>query len=199
MYSQNLEQSYITEYLYDRLKGQPGKFIDIGAFHPYKFSNTRRLVELGFSGIYVEPAPSLFAAFEELYKDNPKITLLNQAIGDTTDHVKFYESEGDAVSTTDEAHKLKWEKAGVPFKEITVPMMETTWFFNEYCKGVDFISIDTESTNMQIFRRIPDWVWQQISCFCIEHDGNFYEIKGKLVDFGFKELHRNAENLILGK
>jgi FkbM family methyltransferase len=195
MYSQNHEQAYITEYF----NGRKGKVLDVGAFHPYKFSNSRRLIELGWEAILIEPAPSLFTAFEELYKDNPKIQLLNIAIGDTTDHVKFYESEGDAVSTTDEAHKLKWEKAGVPFKEITVPMMETTWFFNQYCKGVDFISIDTESTNFQIFSRIPDWVWQEISCLCIEHDQRFYEIKGKLVDYGFKELHRNAENLILGK
>ena len=195
MYSQNAEQSYITEYF----NGKIGNFIDIGAFHPYKFSNTRRLYELGWSGVIVEPAPSLFKLFEETYKDDPRITLLNQCIGDITGHVTFYESEGDAVSTTNIEHKIKWEKAGVPFKEITVPMMETTWFFNQYCKNVDFISIDTESTNMNIFRRIPDWVWKEISMLCIEYDQQHIEIKGTLVDFGFKEIHRNAENLILAK
>lgn len=195
MYSQNNEQSYITEYF----NGKVGKCIDIGAFHPYKFSNTRRLIELGWSAVLVEPAPSLFKIFEELYSTDNNITLLNCAIGDTTDHVKFYESEGDAVSTTDEKHKEKWEKGGVPFKEITVPMMETVWFFNQYCKEVDFVSIDTEGTNMTVFRLIPDWVWQEIKLLCIEHDGCYHEIKGKLVDFGFKELYRNAENIILAK
>src|SRR5688572_28520435 len=101
-YSQNEEEKFILEYFNAALPNcvlsKIGKFVDIGAFHPTKFSNTRRLFELGWSGIFVEPAPTLFKAFEEEYGNNPNITLLNIAIGDTTDHVKFYESEGDAVS-----------------------------------------------------------------------------------------------------
>ena len=205
-YSQNNEEEVIISYLAQRSRtivesgkvGElPTRLIDIGAFHPFKFSNTRRLIELGWTAVLVEPAPTLFKAFEEEYKDNDKITLLNIAIGDTTDHVKFYESEGDAISTTSEAHKTKWSM--ISYKEIMVPMLETVAFFNEYGKDVDFISLDTEGTNMVIFRLIPDWVWQQISLFCIEHDGYYHEVKGKLVDFGFKELYRNAENIILGK
>lgn len=192
-YSQNKEEHFIIEYF----NGKVGKCIDIGAFHPFKFSNTRRLIELGWSAVLVEPAPSLFKLFEELYSTDNNITILNCAIGDTTDHVKFYESEGDAVSTTSEEHREKW--GVVPYKEITVPMMETTWFFNQYCKEVDFVSIDTEGTNMIVFRLIPDWVWQEIKLICVEHDGFYHEIKGKLIDFGFKEIHRNAENIILGK
>lgn len=193
MYSQNQEQAWITEYF----NGRIGRCIDIGAFHPYKFSNTRRLIELGWSAVLVEPAPSLFKLFEEEYKGNGKIILLNQAIGDTTDHVKFYESDGDAVSTTSEDHKAKW--GVVSYKEIMVPMMETGAFFNQYGHNTDFLSIDTEGTNMSIFRRVPVWVWEEISCLCIEHDGAYIEIKGTLVDYGFKEVHRNAENIILCK
>lgn len=195
MYSQNAEQSYITEYFNGRL----GKFLDIGAFHPFKLSNTRRLVELGWQGIYVEPAPSLFKFFEDEYTGNDKIQLLNIAIGDTTDHVKFYESEGDAISTTDERHMNKWAAGGVPYKEVMVPMVETGAFFNEYGHEIDFISLDTEGTNMNIFRRIPSSVWQRLSCVCIEHDGCQIEIKGTLIDYGLKEIYRNAENIILGK
>jgi FkbM family methyltransferase len=192
-FSQNNEEFYITEYFRDKL----GRFIDIGAFHPFTFSNTRRLYELGWKGVFVEPAPSLFKLFEDEYGGNTDITLLNIAVGDTTDHVKFYESEGDAVSTTSEGHRIKWNV--VAYKEIMVPMLETIAFFNQYGQDIDFISLDTEGTNMVIFRLIPDWVWQRLQLICIEHDGFYHEIKGKLVDFGFKELYSNAENIILGK
>jgi len=192
-HSQNNEEFFILQYFGDKV----GKLLDVGAFHPTKFSNTRALIEKNWAAVLIEPAPTLFKAFEEEYKDNDKITLLNIAIGDTTDHVKFYESEGDAISTTSEAHKTKWSM--ISYKEIMVPMLETVAFFNEYGKDVDFISLDTEGTNMVIFRLIPDWVWQQISLFCIEHDNCYYEIKGKLSDFGFKELYRNAENILLAK
>lgn len=194
-YSQNDEQFHITQYF----NGSMGNFIDIGAFHPFKLSNTRRLYELGWSGIYVEPAPSAFKSFKIEYEDSDRIQLLNIAVGDTTGHVKFYESEGDAISTTDEAHRAKWAAGGVPYKEITVPMMETGAFFNEYGKGVNFLSIDTEGTNMILFRAVPEWVWKMISMVCIEHDQCYIEIKGTLVDYGFKEIYRNAENIILCK
>ncbi len=192
-YSQNNEEHYITEYFRDKL----GKFIDIGAFHPFIFSNTRKLYELGWKGIFVEPAPSLFKLFEDEYGGNTDVTLLNIAVGDTTDHVKLYESEGDALSSTNEEQKVKWNI--VTFKEIMVPMLETVAFFNQYGQDVDFINLDTEGTNMVIFRLIPDWVWNQIKMICIEHDECYYEIKGKLSDFGFRELYRNAENIILCK
>jgi FkbM family methyltransferase len=196
LYSQNSEESYIVDYFKDK---KLGKFMDIGGFNPFMFSNTRKLYEFGWDGIIVEPSPTCFKSFIDEYEGNDRIALLNIAVGDTTDHIKFYESEGDAVSTTDIDHKNKWAKCGVPYREITVPIMETESFFNTYCKGVDFLSIDTESTNMGIFRKIPSWVWESISCICIEHDGAYVEIKGTLVDYGLIEIYRNAENIICAK
>src|SRR6187402_3662287 len=126
-FSQNNEEFFILQYFGDKV----GKLMDVGAFHPTKFSNTRALIERNWTAVLVEPAPTLFKAFDEEYKGNDKITLLNLAIGDTTDHVKFYESEGDAISTTSEGHKLKWNM--IAYKEISVPMLETVAFCNEYC------------------------------------------------------------------
>ena len=40
------------------------QFLEIGAYHPEEFSNTRALVELGWGGVYVEPSPKCFKTFE---------------------------------------------------------------------------------------------------------------------------------------
>lgn len=77
--------------------------------------------------------------------------------------------------------------------------MSVVDFMNEHCKDVSFISIDTESTNLDVFRSIPDFVWEQIKMIVIEHDGKHEEISDKLSSYGFVTLHINAENIILAK
>ena len=197
MHSQGSEELFIMEYYQNKSNG---KFIDIGAYDVFRFSNVRALYETGkWSGILVEPAPQNFNAIYEHYKNDPKITTLNMAIGETTGEIDFYDSDGDAIGTTDEDHMKKWGAAGVKYTKIKVPQLSVVDFVKEHCKGVDFLSIDTESTNIQIFRRIPDFVWEQISMLCIEHDQHQQEIEDKLVNFGFSLIHMNAENIIMAK
>lgn len=194
-YSQNDEEVFILDFFQYKSKG---KFIDIGAYDVFKFSNTRRLFELGFSGILVEPAPKNYWAIKEHYKDEPRISVLNIAIGDTTGEIDFYACE-DAVSTSDEEHMDKWNKAGVPYEKIKVPQLSAESFMKQYCQDVDFLNIDTEATNIKVFRNIPDFVWEQIKLVCIEHDNNQEEIENKLNNFGFTTLYMNAENILMGK
>lgn len=195
-YSQNAEESFILDYFLDK---PVGKFIDIGAFHVFQLSNVRALYEKGWSGIMVEPQPANFKAIADHYKDDPRIQVLNFAVGEPEGDIDFYESDGDAVGTTDEAHMKKWGKAGVKYTKIKVPQVGVANFFNQYCKDVDFLSIDTESTNIEVFRHIPDFVFEQIKMICIEHDLNQAEIEAKLIDFGFFTYYVNGENIILAK
>lgn len=195
-YSQNNEQAFIIDYFSD---SPNGKFIDIGSYDVFRFSNVRALYEKGWSGTMVEPAPKNYQAIADHYKDEPRIKVLNVAVGETTGEIDFYESDGDAVGTTDEAHMKKWGDAGVKYTKIRVPQVSVVDFMVEHCKDVDFISIDTESTNIIVFRNIPDFVWEQIKMIVIEHDNNITEIEEKLSSFGFFTLYINGENIILAK
>lgn len=194
-YSQNSEESFILEYFKDK---PTGKFIDVGAYDVFRFSNTRALYEKGWSGIMVEPAPEIYKGIADHYKDEDRIQVLNIAIGETTGEIDFYSCE-DAVSTSNIDHKNKWEVAGVPFTKIKVQQVSVVDFMETYCKSVDFLSIDTESTNITVFRNIPDFVFEQIKMICIEHDGNQEEMHSKLFQFGFATVYMNAENLIMAK
>lgn len=194
IYSQNTEEIFITEYFGDKV----GKFIDIGAYDVFKFSNTRKLCEMGWTGILVEPAPDNYRKISEHYNGDERIEVLNCAVGVTGGEIDFY-SCNDAVSTSDPKHMQKWFAAGVPYQKIKVNQVNVIDFMNQYCKDVDFLNIDTEGTNIQVFRMIPDFVFEQIKMLCIEHDNNIEEIEARLRRFGFKTLHTNAENIILAK
>lgn len=56
-YSQFGEQAHILGALAEAGFTSVGRFLDIGCWDPITFSNTRALVELGWSGVLVEPAP----------------------------------------------------------------------------------------------------------------------------------------------
>lgn len=200
MYSQNNEQEIILNYFNNYGNGNGGRFLDIGAFNPFKFSNTRALYERAWRGVYIEPSPMCFQSFKEVYASDPRVQLLNCAICEHDGSVTFYESFGDAVSTTDITHKLKWEQnAGSKFSTIQVPAMSMTKLLSQFGHDIDFLSLDTESTNYQLFNLLPNDFLHRLKMICIEHDGFHTSIEMKLQAFGFNKLLLNAENLIMSK
>lgn len=195
MYSQNDEEKYITEYF----KNINGKFLDIGGYNPFKFSNTRKLYEMGWSGIYIEPSPICFKNFVDEYANEPKIELINKAVTTTKNNkIKFYESNGDAVSTTHENHRDKWQSSGANFNEIEVDTISISDIEEQY-KFIDFISLDVESTNFEIFQAFSDNYLSKLKMICIEHDGNISAIQNRLQSLNFKLTALNPENIIMSK
>ena len=104
-YSQNDEQAVITAYFGSTI----GKFLDIGAYDGVKLSNTRALLEQGWTGTLVEPSPIVFTQLMANTVDYAdKVNLVNAAV--TTEELEplaFYDSMGDAISTTDPQHLVK--------------------------------------------------------------------------------------------
>lgn len=199
-YSQNNEQEFIENYFLNYGNGNGGKFLDIGAYDPFKFSNTRCLYEKGWRGIYVEPSPICFERFKETYGKDPRIQLLNYAISTNDGSIIFYESNGDAISTTSIQHKDKWERgAGVKYQEIIVPTMSMAKLLSQFGADIDFLSLDTESTNIELFELLPNDFLHRLKMICIEHDNHYVQIENKLQSFGFRKIHINGENLIMAK
>lgn len=196
MYSQNNEEEIIVSYF----KEQIGYFIDIGAYHPFLLSNTRRLYELGWHGTYIEPSLSCFKNFSEIYKNDDRIKLINKAVViDDRKEIEFYDSNGDAVSTTEKSHVIKWESgSNVRFTKTIVYCMNILDVFNIYPK-IDFLNIDVESYNLKLFEHIPDVLISGINMLCIEHDGHYNIIEERMKSFGFKRLLINPENIIMAK
>ena len=194
-YSQNDEQELILFYFHER---HPSKFLDIGGFDPKALSNTRCLVERHWSGVYVEPSPICMANFMKEYLDNPRIQLVEKAVSHEEGEITFWESNGDAVSTTSPKHVQKWSPY-VKYTEIKVPTISMGDLIEEYGEGVELLSLDVESQNYELFLQIPPHFWDQIKMCVIEHDGYDAEMTRILQGFGFSKLGQNAENIIMGK
>lgn len=192
-YSQNNEQEVIVKHF----AGRRGRFLDIGAYDGKKFSNTYRLLELGWSGVMVEPSPSTIESLRRNIEPfNSKVIVMQCAITDADGPIDFYDDGGGAVATTSIEHVRKWEKAA-KFTQCKVEGMTPRTLLDEVGTDFDFINIDVESANLDVLHAIPFHRLPGLSLICIEHDREQKRIMELLDGFEFRKLHENAENLIL--
>jgi FkbM family methyltransferase len=197
IYSQSNEEIYIKKHLGKTI----GSFLDIGAFDGKAFSNTYRLVLDGWSGVCIEPSPSVLPALKNLHKDNPKIVVAEYAVVvDKNKKLVFYDSGGDAISSFNKAHVDKWASNwGTKFKEVDVEKITVEEMFDKFGYDFDFINLDVEAMNWELFQRLPLAKLTKTKMFCVEHDGKMNEILSMTKKYGFREVHRNGENLIVAR
>lgn len=196
MYSQNNEEQVIVSFFGNKV----GNLLDIGANDGITFSNSRKLLELGWSGELIEPAEKPFNKLKELYKDNKKVKLHNIAISDLRGELTFYSSgehvgngDSDLLSTLSIVDKQKWENSTV-YLESKVQSLKWLDFYN--WQIYDFINIDAEGYDLSILKQM-DLKELGCKCLCIEHNGHQYnDIMRELRRYNMKTLLVNNENLI---
>ena len=194
MYSQNDEEKYIVEIL--DAENEKGKFLDVGAFDGKNLSNTYRLAELGWSGVCVEPSPTVFVGLMKNHAEHTNVALINCAIALKRELVQFYDSNGDAVGTISESHRQLWSSA-VKFRPIAISTITWDDLFLFTGREIQFLNLDVEGLNMQLFKNLDLNKLPALKAMCIEHETNFDIILKKTKPLGFKEVMRNGENIIL--
>jgi FkbM family methyltransferase len=198
-YSQNNEETIILDLL-QAASLTTGRFLDIGAYDGKIFSNTHRLAELGWGGVCVEPSPIPFGKLLELYKDNPKITLVNSAVGVESKWLDFYDSNGDALSSSNIAHVARWtHNNGVKFTKFALKSVAVSELFSQFGFEYDVINLDVESQNAEIFYALPWHCLPRTRIICVEHDGCYVDMQAHLSDYGFVKTAMNFENIIFSR
>ncbi len=132
-----------------------GFYVDIGANDPSFCSVTRYFYERGWSGINVEPVPSLC---EKLRKARPRDLTLNLGLSDREGSLTFYESPSiTGWSTFSPNMAAHYRKQGMSLTEQVIPVLTLTGLFEKYVdRPVDFLKIDVEGLEAEVVRGI-DW------------------------------------------
>jgi len=152
-YGQMREDSYIHKQYFPSFHN--GIFLEMGAHDGITFSNTKFFEDiLNWSGILIEPNPSLFT---ELCKNRPKTINIPYAISKTEGELEFYKN--GAVSsvksnTTQEFFK-GWHTENTEI--IKVPSMRLdTVLHKTNIKRIDFWSLDVEGSEYEVLETM-DW------------------------------------------
>ena len=191
MYSQQQEEGFILK----SVEGiSRGTFLDIGAWDGIHYSNTRALVEHGWSGVMVEAGLHAFIKLLENYSSNDKVTLVHGAVGLGSGITEFWNCP-TTFSTTLASNRDKFIHEGFSGR-FFVPILPLHSLVINLCHSIDVLSIDTEGSSMDLFRAFLTMGLCRPRCICVEHDGRRDEALGIAEMNGYRSLYLNEENLV---
>jgi len=195
MYSQSEEEKHILEFFKDK---PAGRLLEIGAYHPTVFSNSRALIEVGWGGLLVEPSPKCFSGLEEFYKDSDVVDVVNVAIGSYDGKLKFHDSGGANATAIEEHYKL-WKDVQLDYEDVEVDCVTWDTFYRNFPGIYNFVSIDAEGMDYLILRQM-NLTEMRTDLVCVEYTYYKQEIFDFLNNSGLtKLLHYNGENIIMGR
>jgi len=155
-YAQNGEDKVVRELF---PKDYRGKYIDLGANHPYRISNTYLLYTLGWSGLCVDPVP-MFAPLYRRYR--PRDRFLNVGVGASRGHSYFFEMSPTELSTFSQpiADELVQKKRASLVGRHTIETMTVSEITATLAPDgrFDLLSIDIEGLDAEIVRQ-TDWTF----------------------------------------
>jgi FkbM family methyltransferase len=129
-----------------------GFYIDIGAYHPTKISNTFHFYQLGWSGLCIDPNPETEAAFKA---ERPRDKFVRCALSDQNGTLKYWRFRAATQNTCDpkvgERRRRKTPQNFISVDDVPVRTLDSV-IKSAKLKQIDFLSIDVEGLELQILR-----------------------------------------------
>ena len=158
-YSQNREDIFINKFFKKKIKGF---YVDVGAYHPTKFSNTQLLYNKGWNGINIDMNPVSIDCFKIVRKRDKNIlaAVSNKKIKSKV----FINSYFLPTNSLDKKHFQKWNK---DYKKDKFFKIKTKKFNDLVNNKIDFLNIDLEGYDYKVLKTINLKKYEP-SLVCIE-------------------------------
>lgn len=148
-FSQEGEDLLLRDVFYGK---KDGFYVDIGAHHPYRFSNTYFFYLQGWKGINIDPTPGTSNLFSVRDRD----LTLEIGVSNTEKEMDFYIFEENALNTFDKG-RVDNLLSTTPYKlretkKVAVTTLEKIFDENLVGQQIDFISIDVEKHELEVLQ-----------------------------------------------
>ena len=136
-----------------------GCYIEVGANDPTEFSVSRAFYDRGWSGLCIEPLPTLVDAFRAA---RPRDTVVQAAVLDTDQPtVVLHAVDGTGLSTTVDAIGSAHAGGGWQVHDIEVPAARLERLWEEHVhRDVHFLLIDTEGAEASVLASVDLKRWR---------------------------------------
>jgi FkbM family methyltransferase len=143
----------------DRLLGrrQTGFYVDVGAHHPVRFSNTYLFYRRGWRGINIDAEPGSMQMFERY---RPRDLNIECGVGSHAGKLPYFRFNETALNTVSEAEAALKDRP--PYKlvaRIEIVVRRLDEILDEFLpagQNIDFMSIDVEGTDAAVLSS-NDW------------------------------------------
>lgn len=153
-YSQEGEDTILTR-LWDRKKS--GFFVDVGAHHARRFSNTYALYRQGWRGINIDATPGSMDSFSKLRPDDINLEI---AISDKKEPLIFHIFREAALNTFDKKLATSYIENDWELQEklelVPRSLADVLSEYLEPGQKIDLISIDVEGEDLGVLQS-NDW------------------------------------------
>lgn len=201
-YGQNQEDLVIDKFLNYKPNGF---YVDIGAYDPHRFSNTKRFYLKGWRGINIEPDVHNYQKF---LQKRPADKNLNLGIADKPGVLTFYKMFPPTISTFSKKEAQEYQKQGYELiAKIKVKTTTLANVLNKYAKNkqIDFMSVDTEGFDLIVLKS-NNWKKFKPQIICVESENNLMSKNNKakerihnfLLKQGYHKEYDNGLNSIYG-
>jgi FkbM family methyltransferase len=153
-YSQEGEDLLLLRYFEWR---SAGFYVDVGAYHPFRYSNTQLFYERGWRGINIDAMPGSMRAFR---LSRPRDVNLEVGVGEVSETAILHVFNEPAFNTFDEATATRhqsdvWRIAGRRQVQVR-PLRDLLALHIAPDQKIDFMTIDVEGAEMHVLRS-NDW------------------------------------------
>lgn len=152
-WSQEGEDRILWRYLNYRTDGF---YVDVGAHHPFRFSNTCLLNKAGWRGINIDAMPGSMDAFR---RHRPRDVNLEIGVSETAGAAAFHVFYETALNTFDPATAAEHvQKYGPIERVIEVPLRPLGDILTEHRSAgdIDLLTVDAEGRDLSVLRS-NDW------------------------------------------
>ena len=175
-----------------------GFYLDVGAHHPVRFSNTKLFYDLGWNGINIDPNEQTYEIFQ---KSRPRDINLELALGEKFNEMEFFKYDESALNSFVNREK---ELIDTPYFQSGSKMVAITTLEEilvNHLKGElptpNFLDIDVEGYELQVLKG-NNWskykfsyilVEQKLSSLDAMQDSIVYKF---LRNLGYKPMANNG-------
>jgi len=188
-------EDYLIERLLPNLKN--GVCIEVGAYDGVSLSNTKHFEDIGWRALCIEPIPSAFNNCNKIRKECYQCCMSDRDTEDKEFTVFHLGSNLCAISSLQPDNRLIESHSNLITNQTTcmvkVRSLNSLLAELDFPKNIDFISIDTENTELDVLKGIDLNIYN-VTLLVIENNYNEPFCEDYLKQFGYTKIHRLAVN-----
>lgn len=174
-----------------------GVCIEVGAYNGVSMSNTKHFEEIGWRALCIEPIPVEFEKCKSIRKECYQCCISDKDSEEKEFTIFHLNDNLAAISSLEPDQRLinshshlitNISKCMVKVRSLNSLLQEL-----DFPKNIDFISIDTENTELDVLKGIDLNVYN-VKLFVIENNYNEPFCNNYLEQFGYKRINRIAVN-----